>query len=266
MARHAAGTASLGGKALLFADGHVAEAVSRKGRHRHSFGGPLRYRGSSREDWGGRLLHKLFELDLTDPVVPLRLQLPGLTRLPLLYCFDFRVNRFGYQCVDDETVHVLFWKKEANVSRREEFPEPEFPEEFPERPISLRRIPFDPSSPGDAFELAGAFGLDGLSPVDRTRLLKEQRTWFENVHGEPPETDAELREWMCRPFLQGRPNSRCPNADCRWNRRAGGLVPFAVVPSEPVPGVRIFGESGQAQVVFEICGDCRTIAPSNQSG
>ncbi len=251
---------------LLFAEQRVAAIAFRKGRFHHTFGGPLRPQGTDRSATGGRRLHQLFDLDLTDPAIPEALRKLGLTRIPLLYCFDFRVNRFGYRCLEDGTVHVFFWKKEQNVSRKEAFPSDPFPDEFPQRAVSLKREPYDPASSADALRFAGVFGLAGLARPARTRVLKEQRTWFENLNGEPPESESALEAWLSGPFLQGRPNSRCPNPECRWHRVSGGLNPFCVVPSEPVPGVSLFGAHGGIQVVYERCPACEMIVASNQSG
>src|SRR5262245_53252080 len=112
------------------------------GEFGNSYGGPPEHAGANREHRNDRLLHLLHRITLSAPVIQLRI--PGIQWLPLYYCFDFRVNAFGYQLSSDGEMRVYFWPNEPNVSEREEYPDKDFPKQFPKTGIALGRYAFDP--------------------------------------------------------------------------------------------------------------------------
>ena len=77
-----------------------------------------------------------------------------------------------------------------------------------------------------------------------------------------PETDEEFYEALSRPFMQGKPNDSCMNPICpNWEKK-GKLVTVAIVPSEPVKGVPLFGKLDLG-VHFQMCTNCYTIRASS---
>jgi len=64
------------------------------------------------------------------------------------------------------------------------------------------------------------------------------------------------------PFIQGIPRHTCPNSTCprRSVQRYGYIGPLTVVLNCPVPGLEIWGESGDwTQIVFLRCSQCGSI-------
>ncbi len=243
---------------LCFHDHRVTCAKEGISKYGHTFGGPIAHPGATRKKCKGRLLHLLHRINLQDPVIGLKI--PGVQWLPLYYCFDFRVNAFGYRLTSDADLQVYFWRKEQNVSKEESFPDDDYPTEFPQRKIALKRFSYDPTNRKDAFSMAGVFGIDRLSAKDRAWVLRQ-----EAATSISSETEEELLASLSSPFVQCRPNSQCPNPDCKNHAIRGALQPIALVPNEPVKGVQLFGlYEDDVQLIFELCPDCNTIHVCNQ--
>src|SRR5262245_33936165 len=118
---------------FLFGDYRIATVASGKGKFAHTFGGPHDRKGTSREECNGILLHLLHRLDLTDPTIPIAI--PGIRWLPLYYCFDSRVNHLGYRLIGDHAMAVYFAKDDPYVTEYEDWPEENYPQEFPKSNI-----------------------------------------------------------------------------------------------------------------------------------
>jgi hypothetical protein len=248
---------------LFFHDWTITSATDGLSDYGHTFGGPPAHNGAKRENCKGRLLHLLHRINLEDPLI--RLRIPHVQWLPLYYCFDFRVNALGYQLLSDDELRVHFWPNEPNVSETESYPDDNFPRQFPKTGIALDRYPFDPTDPGDAYEMAAVFGIGKLSAKDRSRVLKKEAKQCEALLGYRPRTEAELLKSLSRPFAQGRPKSSCPNPNCKNHATKGQLQVIALVPAEPVRGIHTFGRWGDGvQLIFELCPLCHTIHVSNQ--
>lgn len=251
-------------RTLFFYNWSITSAGLGESRFGHSFGGPPAHRGARRENCQGRLLHLLHHINLADPAIGL--EVAGIQWLPLYYCFDFRVNALGYRLLSDHDVQVYFWHDEANVSDTEQFPDDDYPTEFPRRPIALDRFAYDPTDREDAYRMAGIFGIERLSAEDRRWVLEQEAESFEETCGYRAESEEELLESFSHPFVQGPPNSRCPNPDCPNHTVPGNLRVIAMMPAEPVPGVHTFGRwGGGARLIFELCPQCHTIHVSNES-
>lgn len=247
---------------MLFGNERIAELVEGSGPYRHEFGGPVVHRGARPRDCRGHRMHLLYRLDQSDPLLPFRV--PGIERVPLYYCFDLSMAQVGYRCLDDERVKV-YLRRQKDINPGENYyPSEDFPEAFPHRSIRLKRIAYHPGSPKDALAYSGIFGLGKLSPRARKTILTQRRKLFEGLFGDTPKSDDELLEWTANPFHQDRPNSRCVNPKCQWNRKPGGLEPICVLGGEPIKGVPLFCTDEDVQIIFEKCRDCHAFVVTNQ--
>lgn len=247
----------------LFGDCRIAVAGAGRGPYGHTFGGPPDRKGTSREDCKGILIHLLHRLDLTDPAIPLTL--PGMRWLPLYYCFDFRANDLGYRLISDDQLITYFPTDDRNVSQEESWPDDNYPLEFPKSDIQVAPYPYDPTDLEDAYQWAGIFGIEKLSRTDRATARRRISEMMEGLGFYPPETDEEFDESLSSPFSQGKPDSPCLNPGCANHSRKGQLTTVAVMPSEPVEGVHLFGPSRGIQLIFRMCPLCHTFRVSNQS-
>lgn len=249
---------------FLLGDNRIATASSGRGEYEHSFGGPHDRKGTSREDCNGILIHLLHRLDLTDPAVPIAI--PGIRWLPLYYCFDFRANDLGYRLISDDELVAIFPENDPNVTDHEEWPGGEdYPREFPKSGIQVAAYKYDPTDLEDAYRWAGVFGIKKLSRRDQAVAKRRVTKLVEGLGFYPPETEEEFDEALSGPFAQGKPNCPCLNPGCPNRDRKGRLTPLALMPAEPVKGVRTFGQwGGTTQIIFLLCPECHTIRVTNQ--
>ena len=208
-------------------------------------------------------VHLLHRLDLTDPTVPI--VVPGVRWIPIYYCFDFRVNDFGYQLLSNDAMVPFIPTDDRNVSAEESWPGDHYPMEFPQSPMTVTPYPYDPANLEDAYAWAGIFGISRLSVADQTVAKRRATETAEGLGLYPPETDEEFREALSLPFMQGRPNNTCLNPSCANHTQEGRLATIALIPAEPVPGVYTFGEHGSGvMLIVEKCPACHTFRVSNQ--
>lgn len=248
---------------FLFGGHRVAAAAAGAGRYGHTFGGPHDRAGAARADCGGILIHLLHRLDLTDPAVPF--SVPGVRWLPFYYCFDFRANDLGYRLLSDGALVTYFPKDDPNVTDHEEWPDENYPPEFPRSGINIVPVAYDPTNLEDAYRWAGVFGIGKLSDRDQAAAKARVAEKQEALGFYAPGTDQEYEEALSGPFVQGRPNNTCLNPDCPNHAHRGRLSTIAIVPAEPVPGVHTFGRhGGGVQLIVQLCGICHTIRTSNQ--
>lgn len=254
-----------GRRTFLFGEGRIATAAAGMGAFGHSFGGPHDRKGAAREDCGGILIHLLHRLDLADPAVPIAI--PGVRWLPLYYCFDFRANDLGYRLISDDRLVTYFPEDDPNVTAEEEWPDGDYPAEFPRSPIDVASHPYDPTDADDALRWSGIFGIGQLTPDDRESVRRRLSDHLESIGFDAPETEEEFEEALSHPFLQGKPDSPCLNPECPDRHHKGRLVPIALMPAEPIPGLHLYGrwESG-VRLIFRICPRCSTIRASNECG
>lgn len=249
-------------QAFLFGDFQITKAISGRSDYEHTFGGPPDRKGAFREDCGGIHLHLLHRFDLTDPLVPV--SIPGLRWLPLYYCFDFRVNEFGYRLVSDKKMVTYFFEEE-NVSDDESWPDDDYPMEFPHSRIKLTKQKYDPTKFNDAMSWSGVFGISKLSEKNQSKARKMLLEHLNEYDLPIPETEQELDLLFNSPYAQDRPITLCPNPKCSNRRKEHSLVSLAIMRGVPVKGVHIFGEYGDfVQLIFMICPKCHTIRVSNQ--
>lgn len=248
---------------FLFGDYSIATAVSGQSRYGHTFGGPHDRKGASREDCHGILIHLLHRLDLSDPAIPFAI--PGVRWLPFYYCFDFRANEFSYRLISDESLVPFFPDDDPNVSDHEEWPDDEYPLEFPVSSLQIAAHPYDPTVLEDAYNWAGIFGIGRLSEGDQAAVKKLVAEEMEELGLGIPETDEEFHEALTGPYKQGRPDKGCLNPSCSNHVRKEPLTTIALVPAEPIKGIHTFGRWGTGvQLIFQMCERCYTIRVSNQ--
>jgi len=120
----------------------VARAVpGNSGDFSHRFGGLPSYSGIVPR--GARQpLHLLPTFDTTDPLVPV--QLKSARVLPLFYGFPYNAGAVGYRVVSDNEIKILFME---SLQIPADFPYPDYPERFPEIPISLLPISYEEHKP-----------------------------------------------------------------------------------------------------------------------
>jgi hypothetical protein len=250
-------------RTFLLGDKAIATASTGRSKYGHTFGGPHDRKGASREECRGILIHLLHRLNLEDPDVPITIQ--GIRWLPLYYCFDFRKNDLGYRLISDEELVTYFPEDDPNVTDHEEWPDDDYPPEFPRSSIEVAPYGYDPTNLEDAYAWAGIFGIDELSESDRAIVRSRVAEEVEGLGYFPPETEEEFREALSNPFIQGKPIDACLNPDCPNHEARGRLSTIALMPAEPVEGVRVFGRWGSdVQLIFQMCGICHTIRASNQ--
>lgn len=249
---------------FLFGDRTIAAVTSGVGEYDHTFGGPPDRAGTSRRECFGLHIHLLHRFELTDPAVPI--SVPGVRRLPIYYCFDFRVNDLGYRLLSDDALEAFIPADDENVAAVESWPGDGYPMEFSRSAVSVAQYPYDPTDLDDAYAWAGVFGIDQLSPADQAVAKQRVAELAEGLGMYPPETAEEFHDALSLPFAQERPNNTCLNPVCGNHVRRGQLTTVALVPAEPVTGVLTFGEyGGGVMLIVEKCPACHTFRVSNQS-
>lgn len=249
---------------FLFGEFRIATVKSGEGRFQHSFGGPHDRKGTSRDDCNGILIHLLHRIDLTDPLVPLKI--PGMRWMPFYYCFDFRVNELGYRLVSDDELVVFFPDDDPNVSTSEEWPDKNYPLEFPRSAIRVESLQYDPTIREDAYDWAGVFGISKLSKEDQRFIKQQVANRMAGLRLKIPKTERDFDQALIHPFGQGKPVGPCLNPECSNRKVRSSLNTIALMPAEPIKGIHTFGRWGDGvQLIFQKCPKCHTIRVSNQS-
>lgn len=246
---------------FLFGDHRIVTAGRGTSEFGHTFGGPPEREGTSRDECGGILIHLLHRLNLSDPLIPV--SFPGVNWLPLYYCFDFRANVLGYRLLSDSRLVTFFPDDDPNVSDHESWPDKNFPLEFPKCDIRLSPFDYDPTDLDDVYAWAGVFGIGRLSPSDQQAVRQRVLDEFDEFDA-PPVTDEEFENALSYPFLHGKPTGCCLNPECDRFRQNRGMQTIALVHSEPIPNIHIWGKWGGVDLIFQMCASCFAIRVSNQ--
>src|SRR5438445_7624988 len=172
-------------RTFLFGDYTIAAASSGRSRYGHTFGGPPDRKGTSREDCNGILIHLLHRLNLDDPAVPIAI--PGIRWLPFYYCFDFRANDLGYRLISEDSLVTFFPDDDPNVADHEEWPDKDYPMEFPKSSIKIVPCDYDPTDLEDAYMWAGIFGIEKLTKADQAAAKKRAAEEMDEL--DLPETE-----------------------------------------------------------------------------
>lgn len=241
---------------ILFHDWRAFGIVAGKSAYDHHFGGPPMDRAMQRQT-NVLLFHLLFKLDTHDPAMAIRV--PGIRYLPLYYCFDYQLNAVGYQLKQDGELRLFLNADDPNVTGIETFPFEDFPESFPPIAVSLKDLCVDRMDIDDAYNFAEVFGIAGLSPEMQSAVRERAQEDYEVFYGYRFEDDEEWQPCGCF-FSQGRPDSACPNPDCRQSP----MKVIAAVPNNCLPGIALWGEFATTSIYFEMCDACHSILATNQ--
>jgi len=228
----------------------------------HVFGGPPLHRGVVPPGCK-RSMHLLFEFDLTDEELGLRI--PGVTRLPLYYPFFHYVGAVGYRVVSETEIKIL---TRGHKERNPDDPEPGAAAQLPFRPAWICDPGFDLLDPEHALSYTGIFPLESLSRQDQKRMRLAMKQRYRDLTGlEPPRSVAELVSYFGSwPFWQGRPQDPCPDPSCPNHTAEGSLhVLLLIRRTQLGAGVRLFDGYGRyIRIIFLICPLCHALIATNE--
>jgi len=224
--------------------------AGKRSKFDHRFGGQSRHSGL-RFRKSKVHLHLLYDLDLNDPLIPIKL--PNATRLPLYCPFVHDGAEMDYQIISDERIRIL---RLSNTKVVADHPYENYPESFPSMPVSIEPISYDLHK---TLAFAAKAEEDGISLwdlSDKDQALLKRLDW--------PFSFAQLGglHWM----IQGYPSSLCPDPRCRLHKQGEGtMIVFAVIWNTPAPGISLWGEYGNyVQIIYEVCPECMSIKACNQ--
>jgi len=237
--------------------GFVMDRIARvvpgaSGSFRHRFGGPRAHRGV-KPHRNGPPLHLLYNFDCEDPLVPIRVA--DVRYLPLYYCFPYNAGAVGYRVLSDTEIEILYLETKDVVP---DFPYKNYPDEFPETPVSLTPISYEEHKTLVYYQACEDYNLtkDYLNKEDRA-VLKQIGYPFTQLGGIQ-------RMW------QGVPDVPCPNKNCKYHKFNCFMQVFAVVWNRPVPNVYLWDNDPESrddfevQTIFQVCPLCSSIYACNR--
>jgi hypothetical protein len=216
----------------------------------HRFGGSSAHRGVVPRG-NSQPLHLLYTFDTTDPSFPIHL--PKARFLPLYYCFPYNGGGVGYRIVSDEEIEIL--SMETNRVERD-FPYENYPDTFPETPISLAPISYEEHKTLVYYLYCQDNYLEEECLSDKDRQFIEQSGYpFTQLGGIQ-------RMW------QDIPDVFCPNKQCDNHKSRDSMDVFAVVWNQPVQGIYLWDDDAEyesnTQLIFQICSLCHSIHACNR--
>lgn len=219
------------------------------GPFRHRFGGTPTHRGIKPRG-SSQPLHLLYSFDTKDPLFPVRVR--GVRHLPLYYCFPYNAGALGYRVVSDDEIKILYMETKRVEP---DFPYENFPNEFPEKPVSLVPISYEEHKTLVYYLAWEDYRLDkkDLSEPDKT-FIKESGYPFTQLGGIQ-------RMW------QDVPQAPCPDKTCENHRYNFFLEVFAVVWNQPIPNLYLWTkkrDEWEVQIIYQICPKCRAIYVCNR--
>lgn len=232
----------------------------------HHFGGPIAHEGLAEEQCGFPC-HLLCRLNTDDPDIAIRI--PGARWLPLYYsfCYENESMQTSYRVLSNSRVETYFDRTQSLKLGDDRFPYEDFPETFPERPLTLDLLAFDPTNREHVEAYVNVFGIERLSAADRSEYLEQLARNWDSWGGLEPwsGSEDELINSEAAPCPQGPPQSPCPNPRCGNHEQHGSMQLFAYIPSIPADGWSLWGEYGDDTVIlYEICPLCFAITATNQ--
>jgi hypothetical protein len=231
-------------------------------RYGHTFGTEVEYTGL-RAVPNEPPVHVLLRLNTDDPAVGVISKWPRW--LPLLCAIRYGACDLGYRVVSDQRVEILH---QGETKPWEGFPYPGYPDRLRPRPISFQTLDYHPDRPNDVLMTIGVFGCDGLTEelfAELTRYVVREGIYDPDISGwETPEQF--LREGLCWPLIQGRPDDDCPDRTCANHDRKGSMEVFAIFEEDSQEGVRkLWGpDCGNLQIIHQLCPECGAIRTTNQ--
>ena len=232
-----------------YRDRCVLDSFPGGGRFHHSAG------GTAQDTWlrnSGLVVpfDLLFTLDLADPAIDI--QIPGVTRLPLLYGMNYLDEpEQSYQVINDNTVQVRDARR-LKYNRVEDYGVDRTP-----RPIELIDRKLDLAKAEDALSMLQTFGLNELDEGELARAIEIAYSGdypLDVVEDWIVYRDSTKREylefWGSPPFRQpGGFGSQCEGPNCSSNSvRVIACCPFDAL-----------------LVIFRYCEVCHCIFTTNQA-
>ncbi len=220
------------------------------GSFQHRFGGTPAHHGI-KPGGNNQPLHLLYTFDTRDALVPVRV--PGARYLPLYYCFPYNAGAVGYRVVSDEEIEILYMETKHV---QPDFPYANYPNEFPETPVSLIPISYEEHKTLVYYLTCEDYNLQKkyLSNEDRV-FLKQSGYPFTQLGGIQ-------RMW------QDIPEVPCPNSKCKYHKFECFMQVFAVIWNQPVPKVYLWDDDPKSrweiQTIFQICPLCNSIYACNR--
>lgn len=215
----------------------------------HHFGGSPTHRGIVPRS-NSQPLHLLYTFDTTDPLLPVRL--PNARFLPLYYCFPYNAGGVGYRVVSDEEIEILYMETKR-VER--DFPYKNYPDAFPETPISLAAISYEEHKTLVYYLYCQDNYLEEYMSNEDRQFIEQSGYPFTQLGGIQ-------RMW------QDIPDVCCPNKQCDNHKSGDSMDVFAVVWNQPVPGIYLWDDDAEyesdIQIIFQICPQCQAIHACNR--
>ncbi|MFN0016815.1 MAG: hypothetical protein ACKVP0_01070 [Pirellulaceae bacterium] len=213
----------------------------------HWYGGDVTHKGAKCFTCKAKL-RLVWDINILDPTLPemVRLLFPGISRLPLLYCFNCPQTT-TYQVASDTRIKCLDPAGHAGGDETPFTAETAVPAVLPRKPIALRRIN---SVIDGILSIAHELGFDVLDKAAQKLLLKfldkdMSMSWglgMSQFGGEPT-------------FLQGHWEIICPNCADKSRDFAFIMKELAVVEEDCAAGFKW----ACAPLVYHVCRHCRTI-------
>jgi len=219
------------------------------GSFHHRFGGTPAHRGIKPRG-NSQALHLLYTFDTRDPLVPVRVR--GARYLPLYYCFPYNAGAVGYRVISDEEIKILYMETKHV---QPDFPYENYPNEFPETPVSLTAITYEEHKTLVYYLTCEDYNL-------RKYLSKEDRAFLKQTGYPFTQLGGIQRMW------QDIPEAPCPNKQCEYYKHNCFMEVFAVVWNHPVPRVSLWDDDPKSrwevQTIFQICPLCNSIYACNR--
>lgn len=227
----------------------------------HAMGGSAAYEGLTPIP-DSPPIHLLFRLNQDDPV--LGQVVSGVQWLPLLCGIHYHACNLGYHVVSNNEVKILHIET-PDIHRDSH---DDFPDVLPfVESIALRTTNYDPNNIEHALLCARVFEFEGMDPERFQELIRHVEE-EDSEQLERFETSAEeaLRNIVCSPFMQGRPDDDCPDPACSNHGRKGTLRTLAIFTESWMRDYdRLWLGRGNPQIVYQICPDCCAIRVTSQS-
>jgi hypothetical protein len=234
--------------------------------YKHTFGGVVSYQGivPPNSELPAALL---FRFDLRDPSVGVKI--PRVRWLPIFYPFGNLGGAFIYRVISNRAIEILSNPYPKSMYRRG-VKRDAFPTDLPKQHVELLPTGYDPRDPEDVDYCGAVLGIDGLTPRERTTLLRKMNQMYVKRYDDVYEPERHHCKSLddlvpeCCPFTQGMYNSPCPRKDCVNHRKEGGMRALLCIdPEEDDEFYELIGAGDDGQLVFEICPKCHTLMAHN---
>lgn len=213
------------------------------GKYGHSFGGDFRYAGTIPESCA-MPVHLLFRLDLSDPVVPFRLD-TEFRYLPFFFPFSYDASPMSYRVLSDNAIEILSLENSEYIV---DCPYPGFPQFFDLVPVRVEPVAYE-----EQRDLVMAGFLYQHSSI-RSAIPSDELQRLGRFH-HPYARIGHVHDRLQLP--RGEP---CPNLACENHTVRFCLDTIATIPEKPFRDLDLWQADGPTvQIVYEICSLCGSI-------